>query len=348
MEDIVLKFNHRRCTLLENEVILDIQPIITEDNSYFAITRSGKILEINTKDESCNTVFSIDNGELDFDKYVSILISSDRNIVAAFNTFGRNGLVIDLNMNRIMMRFSRDEYHYEQTIFPVAFVKHNNQVLIIHGTLWNRLDITNPLTGEVLTARENPETTEEHYLDYFHGQLLISPDHEWVVDNGWEWHPLGSVTTWNLKQWIINNKWESEDGVSKKDLWWGKEDWNDPICWISNTQVGLSGKLDISLFDEEDILNHQKGTVYRIYNVTDGSIVNEFEIYYGKLFFDTYLFCSSQDKGFQIYDHSNGKVLFEDNTINPVIYHNKSKEFIEVKDNEIMICQLLEGECNFS
>ncbi|RKP44066.1 hypothetical protein D7Z26_27020 [Cohnella endophytica] len=341
MEQKILKLSHRRFKLPDNEVILDIQPIISEDYSYYAITGNGNIIEINTNNESSNIVFSIDIEELDFDKNVSIIISSDRNIIAAFNTFGRSGLVIDLQMNRIMMRFGRDDYHYEQTIFPISFVNHDGQVFIMHGTLWNRLDIINPKTGELLTARVDPETSEVHYLDYFHGQLSVSPDQEWVVDNGWEWHPTGSVTTWNIKQWITSNEWESEDGASRKVIWWGKEDWNDPICWISNTQVGISGKYDISLFDEEDIKNHHKDSVFRIFDVNDGSIIKEFEINYGKLFFDIYLFCSSQDRGFLIYDLSNGNILFEDNTIRPMNYHSKSNEFIEIIDNEIIISKLI-------
>ncbi|MFC4304706.1 hypothetical protein [Cohnella boryungensis] len=342
-----LKLNFRRLKLLDNEVILDIQPIIYEDNLYYAITRNGKIVEINTEEESFNTVFLFDNGEIDFNLSVSILISSDRNIVAVFNTYGRNGEVIDIQKNKIIMKFSRDDYHHEQTIFPFSFANYKNQILAIHGTQWNRLDITNLMTEELLTSRADPKTTDPHYLNYFHGQLLLSPDKEWVVDNGWEWHPTGSVTTWNINQWI-NNKWESEDGESKKELWWGKEDWNDPICWISDTLVGVTGRIDISFLGEDDITDPTKGSVFRLFDITDGSIIKEFEISYGKLFFDTFLFCSSQDKGFQIYDLINGNVLFEDNTFKPLTYHNTTNEFIEVIDNELIICKIINGDFNFS
>ncbi|TCZ79360.1 hypothetical protein E0485_05730 [Paenibacillus albiflavus] len=355
MDDVVFKIKRRTISLLEEE-LLDIQPQITEESSYLAITKSRKIIEINTKQGFINTEFSIDSEDLDFELDVSILISPNRNIIAVFNTCGRLGLVIDLLLKKIIMRFGRDDYYYEQTIFPVSFFRHDNQILLIHGTKWNRLDITNPLTGEVLTSRVDPEfkminkepVFSEHYLDYFHGHLLVSPNNEWVVDNGWEWHPVGFVTTWNIKKWITDNRWESEDGESKKTLWWGKEDWNDPMCWLSNTTVGISGKFDIGLYDEEDSLNLPKGFLFRIFDVCDGSMLGEFEICNGKLYFDTYLFCSSQDNGLQVYDISNGKVIFEEKTIKPWVYNRASKEFLEITNSGIIICKLIEEECNLS
>lgn len=354
MED-VFKLERRSISLLE-EKLLDIQPLITEEYIYLAITSSGKIIEINTKQDSINTLFSFNSEELDFDKDISILISPNKDIISVFNTYGRYGLVVDLQLKKIMMRFNRDDYYYSQTIFPVSFFKYDKQILLIHGTMWNRLDISNPLTGELLTNRVDPEfrminnepISDEHYLDYFHGHLLVSPNNEWVVDNGWEWHPTGSITSWNIKRWIVNNSWESEDGESKKTLWWGKNDWNDPMCWLSNTEVGISGRFDINLYDEEDLEDIPKGLLFRIFNVSDGSMLKEFNVENGKLFFDTYLFCSSQDSGLQVYDISNGKVIFEEMTIKPWVYHSKSKEFLEFTNNEITICKLIEEECNFS
>ncbi|WP_379134047.1 hypothetical protein [Paenibacillus sp. sgz500958] len=255
------------------------------------------------------------------------------------------------------MRFSRDDYHFNQTIFPVSFyTSDDNQILLIHGTKWNRLDISNPITGELLTTRVDPEfhmignqpNCDEHYLDYFHGQLLVSPNNEWVVDNGWEWHPRGSVTAWNIKQWITNNCWESENGETKKQLWRDKEDWNDPICWLSSTTVGVMGKIDSSLYDDEDLINIPKELLFRIFDVYDGSLLQEFEICNGILFFDKFLYCTSQNIGFRVYEISNGEVLFEEVNFHPKVYHSRSKEFLEITDNEITICKLIEEERNFT
>ncbi len=44
-----------------------------------------------------------------------------------------------------------------------------------------------------------------HYLDYFHGELSVSPAENWIADNGWVWHPSGIVTSWSLQAWFNGN-----------------------------------------------------------------------------------------------------------------------------------------------
>lgn len=220
--------------------------------------------------------------------------------------------------------------------------------LLVHGTKWNRLDISDPLTGELLTSRVDPELkivnnepiSSEHYLDYFHGQLSVSPNNNWLIDNGWEWHPLGSVTSWNINEWIINNVWESEDGKSKKSLWWGKYDWNEPVCWISETEIGIVGRFDYDLVDEDDIHNYTSDLLFRIIDVRDGRELKRFNIDDGNLFFDEYLYCSSQDRGFKIYDIITGNEIYNENSINTKVYHSMSKEFLSIVNNELTICKL--------
>lgn len=343
--------------MLVSEELLDISPVESQEGTYIAITIHGEVIGVDTEQESIKSLYTIKGNEIDFDKQVSIILTSDSNIIAVYNTYGRFGLVIDLQFKKIVMRFNRDDYHYEQSIFPVTFYAYDNdQVLLIHGTAWNRLDISNPFTGELLTSREDPKflmkdntpTHDEHYLDYFHGQLFVSPNNEWIVDNGWEWHPHGSVAAWNMEQWISTNCWESEDGESKNVLWWGKEGWNDPICWLSDTTVGIVGEFDPGLYDDEELIHMQKGLLFRIFDVRDGSLLNEFKICKGNLFFDNYLYCSGEDKIFRIYDIADGKVLFEDNTMHPKVYHRKSKEFLEIRGRELDIIKLFEEERNIS
>ncbi|BCG61142.1 hypothetical protein PUR_45670 [Paenibacillus sp. URB8-2] len=108
------------------------------------------------------------------------------------------------------------------------------------------------------------------------------------------------------------------------------------------------GKIDSSFYDDEDLINIPKELLFRIFDVCDGSLLNEFEICNGILFFDKLLYCSSQVIGFRVYDISNGKLLFKDKIFYPKVYHSKSKEFLEITDNEITICKFFEEEWNFS
>lgn len=327
---------------------MDIQPVPTEAYTYLAITNSGEVVEINTDRESARPVYSIGGSGIDLDHNISLRISPDRNLVAIFQTYGRFGLVIDLDARKVTMKLERDDDYSDLTTFPLAFFRHEHQIFLVHGTKWNRLDISDPWTGKLLTHRDDPAfrlvgnrpETDEHYVDFFHGKLLVSPDHEWIVDQGWEWHPLGSVTSWNIKSWLLSNKWESEDGPTKKILWWGKEDWNDPMCWISNTEVGISGISNPTLCGEEDRTSLSTERRFRIFNVMDGTLVKQFEIAEGALFFDQVLFCSSRERGLRIYDVTQGAVLFEDPTIKPKTYHKLSKEFVDYDYNEIRIYRL--------
>src|SRR5436853_2875776 len=98
------------------------------------------------------------------------------------------------------MYISREIYHSEHCPFPLAFVQHNTKWLLIHATQWNRLDVSDPATGELLTVRPSPQleadkSRPEHDLEYFHATVLPSPEGRWIADNGWGWQPIGIVRT---------------------------------------------------------------------------------------------------------------------------------------------------------
>ncbi|MFC5405889.1 hypothetical protein [Cohnella soli] len=331
-----------------NETIADIHPVKNKENTFLILTGNRRVLELNSRSGACIELFRIDDEAILFDQQVSVLASERAELVAVFNTYGRNGIIIESRTQTVVMQFNRDDYHFEQTIFPIAFVPRGDQTLLIHGTKWNRLDITNPITGEVLTNRSDPTfqmidyepVSSEHYLDYFRGQLLVSPDNRWIVDNGWEWHPVGCVTGWNIPQWL-ENEWESEDGVSKKELWGLKEDWNDPMCWISRNEIGLVGRHNSDMLEEDE--PYDARFHFRRVNVETGAIAIEFPISRGHLIYDDYLFVSSQEIGFQVYNLQTGELQFENREISIDNYHHKSKEFIRCDNDKIVIYQLITG-----
>jgi hypothetical protein len=57
--------------------------------------------------------------------------------------------------------------HAETVPFSLAFACHRGQDVVIHRTAWNRLDVSDPATGRLLTARGPTgcgwgEATPEH------------------------------------------------------------------------------------------------------------------------------------------------------------------------------------------
>ncbi|AIY08004.1 hypothetical protein LK13_05070 [Paenibacillus polymyxa] len=185
---------------------------------------------------------------------VQMVTSPDEKYVAISNRFGRHAAVYDLVHAQEKMQLSRDEYHYDKSMFPLAFVHQDGMCILVHGTEWNRLDLTYIETGRLLTARPTPvynnENKDEHYLDYFHGRLLASPEGKWIADTGWVWAPLGVVRTWSLSDWLLN-PWESENGPSVRHLW-QTIDWDGPICWTGPDTLAVWGQMDADLLEEED------------------------------------------------------------------------------------------------
>lgn len=87
------------------------------------------------------------------------------------------------------MRLDRGDYHEEHCNFPLAFFENRGRLLMVHGTDWNRLDVSDPVTGTLLTERsltsyQDGQQQPDHYLDYFHCGLAVSPNREFVADNG--------------------------------------------------------------------------------------------------------------------------------------------------------------------
>jgi hypothetical protein len=97
--------------------------------------------------------------------------------------------------------------------------------------------LSNRSTPKRSVASESPE----HYLDYFHGRLVVSPDGRHVVDAGWIWHPFGVPVVWDLYHWLTENCWESEDGESRLSLGSREYYWNHGICWLDNDRVVVEG-----------------------------------------------------------------------------------------------------------
>ncbi len=96
---------------------------------------------------------------------------------------GLHGVVLELLNPNFQKVLSRVDYHSDHCIYPIAFFKKDSQTLLIHGTEWNRLDITCLETDELLTDRLVEYETDSNYFDYFHSSLRISPDSKSFTSN---------------------------------------------------------------------------------------------------------------------------------------------------------------------
>jgi hypothetical protein len=95
----------------------------------------------------------------------------------------------------------RGVYHVQQTPFPMAFIRIDGQFLLAHATGWNRVDLSDPAAGALVTPQQfhaaEPRGRPAHYLDYFYGALYPSPDGGLIVTDGWVRHPVGMPRVWD-------------------------------------------------------------------------------------------------------------------------------------------------------
>jgi hypothetical protein len=341
-----LRYVHRIVRLAEplHADILDLQPINALPQPVcLAITSAGSVVSLDLGSGAVRTVASLPQSNVDLSEPVTLHLSADGQMAALVNTRGQHGVVLDVQSGRATMRLDRGSYLPEQSNFPAAFFKPGGRLLLVHGTDWNRLDVSDPRTGELLTPREptsyrDGEPMPEHYLDYFHGGLLISPQGEWIADNGWIWHPAGTVVTWNLRRWLEENVWEAEDGPTRKELCQRTYFWDGPLCWIDETTLAVWG------YGEDD--RHLRPAVL-LFDVETGGNWPEPERWFpgpqGTLVFDEYLFSYSPEQGTAVWDIATGERLLQDPQLCPAAYHRGARRFISPRDDGTFVISALTG-----
>ncbi|MGW4381804.1 hypothetical protein [Kitasatospora sp. NPDC004531] len=151
---------------------------------------------------------------------------------------GRYGTVVDLAGGAPELRLDGGDYCCDTVPFALAFVEHGGRPLVVHRTDWNRLDVTDLASGELLTTRRSPDGEEEHDLDYFHGALALSPDGTRLLDSGWVWHPWAMPAVWSLTAWLHDNPYESEDGPSRA-VYSEVSEWDRPAVWVDDERIAV-------------------------------------------------------------------------------------------------------------
>jgi len=222
----------------------------------------------------------------------------------------------------------------------VAFARHDGQTVIIHRTAWNRLDASIVDTGELLTTRSptsygQDEPRPQHYLDYFHGALHLSPDGRRILDDGWIWHPVGFPTVWNLDQWLTGNVWESEDGPSKTEVCGREYYWDHPMTWIDSVRVAIEG-----IGDDADHI--QPGArVFDTTRVSQGGLwrmptaveVLSIPGATGRFFSDGAHLFTADTIGLHVWNAADGTHLSTMQGFSPTHHHRPSGQFIQVTDH---------------
>jgi len=271
-------------------------------------------------------------------------VSRDGCFAAVVNDHGQFGGVFDLESETMTLALDGGDYYSATVPFSFAFAEIQGRTIAIHRTAWNRLDVSDPRTGELLTARVSPEYKKlgdrpAHYLDFFHGGLHVSPSGNRILDDGWMWHPVGVVRVWSLESWLSGNAWESEDGPTVRDGC-ARDFWNRGMVWIDENRVAVGG------FEESD---NDKPNRVRIIDVVpaesvgatpsktmEKEIVADFVGPQAPYFCDGLNLYSTDSKGLSRWNPTTGECTGCVEQYRPTRFNSNTGEFAEVSDGSLL------------
>lgn len=352
-----IAFTHRMAALPGDSFgpLRLVQPILASAGSlWIGLTIAGALVQMDLDMRTLQHITDVSASDVDLSQPMSLVCSPDGAFLCLTQTLGTVGVVIERSSGHRTFWLQRGDYHSDISPFSAAFVVRDERTLLIHATDWNRLDISDPATGELLTERsptsyEDGEDVPPHYLDYFHGRLFLSPSRESVVDDGWVWHPFGVVRTWNVRRWLDENVWESEAGTTVRDLVCRAYFWGGPLCWVDDDTLAVWG-----YGDDDDCLI----PAVRLFNTLTGEELGWFpgpEVasddnrqwrdkiadFGGRLFFDQYLFAVSEKFGVSVWDYRKGMRLHADPSFVPIVYHPVTREFLTIlPDGNLQLSRL--------
>jgi hypothetical protein len=238
------------------------------------------------------------------------------------------------------------DYHPETVPFSFAFVRWQGSVVVIHRTAWNRLDVSDASTGQLLSDR-NPtsyrqgEERPQHYLDYFHGGLYLSPSGKHILDDGWVWHPVGIPVIWSIDCWLTANAWESEDGPTRKEVCARSYYWDHGIAWLDDEKLAIAGIGD----DDAEMIDG-----VRIFDITStGSPgrqwrsdwlwrqeITKFAGPAGKFFSTKDRLYSSAEDGLSMWDVGVGARTGHIANFRPTHHHRSARELVQLSDDALI------------
>ncbi|MBM9509210.1 hypothetical protein [Actinacidiphila acididurans] len=275
----------------------------------------------------------------------------DGTFAAVVNDYGRLGEVIDLRTGRTTLALDNQGGHEETVPFSLAFARHRGRDVVVHRTAWNRLDVSDAQSGALLTARSHAAPADErarpeHFLDYFHGALYVSPDGRRILDDGWLWHPVGFPAVWDLDRWLEIEVWESEDGPSRVDVCGREYYWDHAMTWLGSARVAVEGIGD----DEEDmrpgarILDTTRTAQGDLWRVPTAVEVLAFEGPSGRFFSDGIHLFSSGDgdgnisaAGLSAWDPARGELLGVVPGFFPTHHHPGARQFVEIAGDAVRV-----------
>lgn len=254
------------------------QPPGTPDNSQprlIALNEHLQLWQIDLQSGRTTAIADLHLPDFNSKHPIQLVISPCGQAAAVSNRFGRHATVVSLQTGRTLLELSRGTYHFNVSTYPLAFAERGQELVLIHGVDWNRLDLTVvlPEAGTVaadIIHTEASSDLQKDDLDYFHGQLHVSPDHTYIAETGWAWSPTGITRVWNLSNGA-QNKPATGEGEQLNAIWTPLSDWDLPMVWLDNERLAVWGQIDGDMVDEEDWQEEGIRPAILVYNAAKNS-----------------------------------------------------------------------------
>jgi hypothetical protein len=334
--------------------IVDIAPFNQESRSvWLMLAEDGSLLRFDASSGEPEVLGSIEMpsevaGEPFRERALKrhLHVSSNGEFAAVVNDYGRYGRVVDLQSRKVTLTLDGGDYCPETVPFSFAFAYWQEEVVVIHRSAWNRLDVSDASSGRLLSQRapteyKRGEEKPRHYLDYFHGALHLSPRGNHILDDGWAWHPVGIPVVWSVDRWLSENAWESEDGASRREICARDGYWDSGIAWLDESTVAIGGIGD----DEREMVDGA-----RIFDITSTASASRrwrsdwlwarevmtFAGPEGKFFSDGKWLYSSAQSGFARWDLRTGARTGHIERFQPTHHHSAAGELVELADHTLL------------
>lgn len=313
----------------------------------YVLTEEALLLNVDTSSNEINWKRVLDKGEIDWSKSICLKLSEQDEYMTIANELGQYGYVYDLAKNSNIFTLDRKEYHVDKTCFPLAFFSKNDQVHLIHGTDWNHLEITNLVDLQTLTKRDTNVYKNEFYLDYFYGELHLSPNQKWLASSGWIWQPASLVKFINLQNWLNTRPHEPELSQNS-DFCIISYYWDRAMCWVSDTSIAYLYDPQEEGADKEDCqrlkIEQDKSYIF-LFDCEKNELIQRIPFDYPKneyhearpdckLFFMDRLYFFS-NKGMSVIDIKKGKIVEENLGITATHFMKKYQYFYRLIERKI-------------
>jgi hypothetical protein len=334
--------------------IIDIAPVNQAGRSiWLLLAEDGRILQFDAESGRAEIAGcpklppeAVRDSFRDHSIKMHLHASQNGEFAAVVNDYGQYGQVVDLRSGKVTLELDGEDYCPETVPFSLAFANWQGQVVVIHRTAWNRLDISDAASGRLLSERgptsyRQGEQRPQHYLDYFHGALYLSPKGTHILDDGWVWHPVGVAVVWSIDHWLSENVWESEDGATRREVCDREYYWDHGVAWLDEETVAIGGIGD----DDTEIVDGA-----RIFDITSTASagprwrsdlrwareVTAFAGPAGRFFSDGAWLYSSGKDGMSRWDPKTGAQTGHIEGFCPTHYHMGSSELVQLAEGTLL------------